>query len=107
MRTYRFNREDDNKWYVDLPEWEGAHEELEMVLGADTMLDILSQGENQVRLTLSTEPFEGYKIELEFDREDSEGGWYNLKSDLFNFEVWLCHVTKFVFGELPQNIYIS
>ena len=45
MRNYKFYKEETGRWYVDLPEWEGEKAELEMVLGADTFLEILSQGE--------------------------------------------------------------
>ncbi len=37
--------------------------------------------------------------------EESGGGWYIFKSDLHDMNIWLCHVTKFVFGELPKTIY--
>jgi hypothetical protein len=41
--------------------------------------------------------------------EDEFGAWYKLHSDdqLFNFEVWLCPVTLFVFGHYPEKLYIS
>jgi hypothetical protein len=104
---YTFNKEEDGKWYVDLPSWEGDKEELEMVMGADTMLDIISQGDNTVRLYFSEEYFEPSNYTLTFKYEENDGGWYNLASDLFSFEVWLCHVTKFVFGYLPKTIYIN
>jgi hypothetical protein len=103
-RSFKFLKEEDNKWYVVLPEWTGEKEELEMVCGADTMLDILSQGDFEVNLTLSDEKF-NHNFTLEFLREESGGGWYELQHEHFNFEVWLCHVTKFVFGNLPKTIY--
>ncbi len=34
-----FDRYDDGRWYVVFPEYEGGHEDLEMVEGADKMLD--------------------------------------------------------------------
>ena len=46
MRLFRFYR-DDIGWFVDLPEWEGERWELQMVMGADSFLDVLSQGENE------------------------------------------------------------
>ena len=104
METFKFEKESDNKWYVVLPEWEGEHWELEMVMGADTMLDILAQGESEVYASLSLEPIDN-AICLTFDKHYEGGGWYNLKSDLFEFPVWLCHVTKFVFGKLPNKIW--
>jgi hypothetical protein len=108
MRNFKFEKESDNNWYVVLPEWEGAHSELQMVCGADTMLDIMAQGENVVHTSLSEKPFDGYTFLLTYDRDESEGGWYELThvDNMFNFQVWLCHVTKFVFGYLPEKLYI-
>lgn len=106
MRTFRFEKEYDNKWYVVLPEWKGDKEELEMVCGADMMLDIVAQGESHTYLAISDKEFENPTFTLTLDREEADGGWYNLKSDMHEFEVWLCHVTKFVFnGHLPKVIY--
>ena len=36
-----FVKEKSGRWYIDLPEWEGAHANLEMVAGADLLLDHL------------------------------------------------------------------
>ncbi len=105
MKIFKFEKEIDNKWYVVLPEWKGPKDDLEMVMGADTMLDILAQGEDFVYLTLSHKPFENYSFTLNFIGYESEGGIYMLNHELYNFEIWLCHVTEFVFGELPKVIY--
>jgi hypothetical protein len=43
MRTIRFYKEPDSTWFADIPEWEGEKWELEMVMGADMMLEILAQ----------------------------------------------------------------
>lgn len=108
MRNFKFEKESDNRWYIVLPEWKGDKEELEMVCGADTMLDIVAQGEDHVYLTISDKEFDNPRFILTFNRGESEGGWYDLKSDLHEFEVWLCHVTKFVFnGELPKILYCA
>ena len=37
----RFYKSQDEYWYVDMPEWEGSIDALEMVRGADDMLDDL------------------------------------------------------------------
>ena len=115
MRTFKFYR-DEIGWFVDLPEWEGEKWELQMVMGADSFLDILSQGENEVFVTLSTEPFNNCE-ELSFQHlgaiegpEIGEGAWYILNQYLgidFNLKMWLCDVTKFVFGNFPKNIYFK
>ncbi len=41
MKRLRFYKEEDHRWYVDLHEWNGSKEELEMVMGADIMLDYM------------------------------------------------------------------
>lgn len=104
--TFKFNREEDSKWYIDYPQWEGDKAELEMVLGADYLLDILSQGEDTVYVNFSLEEVEDYKFELERDREDGGGYYYKVTSSFTFFDVWLCHVTKFVLGDFPQKIWI-
>jgi hypothetical protein len=106
VRKFKFERDiDDNRWYVILPEWEGDRSDLEMVCGADTMLDILSKGENFVEMFVSDKSFDDHTIELSFDKNDGGGAWYKLKSDKQNFDVWLCGVTKFVFDDFPKKIY--
>jgi hypothetical protein len=113
MRLFRFYR-DDIGWFVDLPEWEGSRYDLQMVMGADSFLDILSQGENEKHVLLSDEPFDGC-YELIFiglgrieGPEIGEGAWYKLENYLgidFKLQMWLCDVTKFVFGNFPIKIY--
>jgi hypothetical protein len=107
MIRLKFLKEDDNKWYVVLPEWDGSKEDLEMVLGADMMLDIFAQGEFEVDLVISTDNFEGSQTVLTFNRNEDGGAWYDAKTMYSKFEVWLCKVTKFIFGELPKTIYMN
>ena len=119
MKFYKEN----NKWYIELPEWTGEKWELEMVCGADTMLDIAAQGEDVVYLNISIEnprynPNEPDSLPILLhvdqlikikDTPDIGGALYMLKSFRgfeYNLEVWLCHVLSFVFGELPETIYI-
>ena len=113
-RTFKFYKTEVGRWYVDLPEWEGSIDELEMVAGADLFLELLSQGEETVFLTLSTVPFEGSEIlEMKYlgtleGWEMGAGAWYKLVSYMgleYKLDMWLCDVTKFVFGSFPENIY--
>lgn len=116
MRNLKFYKEETGRWYVDLPEWEGEKDELEMVMGADSFLEILSQGENEVYVTLSDTEFpnaERLRL-LELGRiegiELGSGAWYSLTSykDIpYDIEMWLCDVTKFVFGGFPKVIYFK
>lgn len=115
MRNFKFYR-DEFGWFVDLPEWEGTKSDLQMVMGADTFLDILAQSENEVHVILSTTPFD-YCETLEFlhigrleGPEFGEGAWYSMRNYMgldFNLKMWLCDVTKFVFGDFPKIIYFK
>ena len=51
VKHIRFYQDPDTRWYVDLPEFPGTKAELEMVLGADTMLEFL--GIDQIGINLS------------------------------------------------------
>jgi hypothetical protein len=107
-----FYKESDNRWYADLPEWEGPKEALEMVMGADTMLDILSQGEGLISLDIDTNHIDGYEklVFLNETPDFGEGAYYHMETYMgleFNLDIWLCDVTKFVFGEFPNIIYFN
>ena len=100
------------RWYIDLPWWEGSRAELEMVDGADTMLNILSEGNSEVVLYVSENEFEGSdKVEMiRLATEYGNGAFYkldNYKGKQLNLEMWLCDVTKFVFGDFPNKFFIS
>jgi len=110
--NYKFYKEEDNRWYIDLPEWTGSKADLEMVGGADTMLDYMAEGEFSVTLSISETEIDGYDL-LSFVRETIEwenGAFYFLKAYNgieLNLEVWLCDVTRFVFnGNFPKELYI-
>jgi len=95
-------------WYAVLPEWQGPRGDLQMVCGADTWLDLLCQGEWDVWLVMSTQPFAGAEKLVRMDREETSGAWYEAKTYMgleYNIEMWLCDVTKFVFGDFPPVIY--
>lgn len=107
MKSFKFVRENDYRWFAVIPEWQGSKEDLEMVMGADTMLDYIAQEKNEVVLTLSEEEFKGYDYLLNFLEEAYDGGIYHLTGKNVDFAVWLCDVTKFVFGCFPSKIYIK
>ena len=59
IRKVKFYKEKSSRWYIDLPEWEGEKEDLEMVLGADDLLNILAEGEDFVYMQIGDEKFPG------------------------------------------------
>ena len=48
----KFNKLSSNRWYAEVDDWPGDFEDLEMVLGADTLLDKLSDGNDYVKLDI-------------------------------------------------------
>lgn len=114
--TCRFYKEEDNRWYIDLPDYirdGGSKEELEMVAGADLFLDILSQGSGAVKLILSQTPFEGAE-KLHLYKTDEDVPEWGAVYHLFEYEgketqleIWLCSVTLFVFDQYPPVIYFK
>jgi len=106
---YGFYRTDSNVWYIDLPEWDGDQRDLQMVEGADTLLDMLSLGTNDIIVYLDDKPFDGASVLIKKD-EDREGAYYHvdsINSKTYNMDIWLCEVTLFVFNSLPDKIYVK
>lgn len=96
----------NNRWYIDIPEYHELgydFEDLEMVCGADEMLDLLSHGEEQVILTFSDIEIDNPKITLVKIEEDEFGAVYSFHKE---YNVWLCNVTKYFFNDFPDKIYI-
>jgi len=103
--AYRFNKE-EGRWYIDLPNWTGGKAALEMVAGADTLLDKLSNNGETVLISLSTEDKcpEGYETLKRIVKTPPNGCMYHLGIK----PVWLCDVTKFVFdGIFPKRIHFK
>ena len=102
-----FERWKDGRWYVILPEYDGDQEDLEMVGGADTFLEYLTENGLYVTVDVSQEDTTKHPIKLKLVAHDVIGGTYQVENfDGFHQEVWLCNVVHFIFGEHPENIYI-
>jgi hypothetical protein len=108
MENYTFNKE-EGKWYIVLPTWEGTKGELQMVGGADTLLDHLSNNGDTVDITISTDNLllskePGFQTLKRILPTPPNGCLYHLGMK----PVWLCDVTKFVFnGEFPKRIHFK
>ncbi len=102
---FKFYKE-DKRWYIDLPEYPGTKAELEMVCGANTLLDEINiNNESCVFVSFSNEKELKYKITKIKDDLENGGAWY--WSEDFQFDLWLCEVSNWVFGEAPQVIYFE
>jgi hypothetical protein len=104
MKKLKFIKDDNKLWFIDLPNWIGSHSALQMVAGADTLLDLLSNNGKEVTIEVKKKPFEGYTDRLQRIRFNDLGADY-IHNDSLN--VWLCAVTIFVFGYFPSNIYFK
>ena len=101
-------------WFVHLPDYPGHYSELEMVLGADVMCDLIDTFETgSITVTVSDESsdsiFSTREYILDFvnsttSNGEQDGANYRMRE--YKLDVWLCNVTKYVFGEFPATIYI-
>lgn len=104
-----FEKEENGKWYAVIPEWPYDHEELEMVDGADDLLDCLTQDGRLVTLDVETEEpsAEGYATFTLIDHDDYGGTYVTESPEVEVKQIWLCNVMHFVFdGEHPEVLYV-
>ena len=105
LRFYRSGTE----WFADVPQHTRA--ENQMVAGADTLLEEVSDGADEVFVVLSSDiPDPGEcKLHLHRVAQDKCGATYKVKAagqDGVQI-AWLCNVMHTVFGgEHPTDIYI-
>jgi hypothetical protein len=110
IARYKFNKE-GGSWYIVLPDYPGPKADLQMVAGADTMLDVMAQGKESVELLVSETPVSFFDELVKLDKNDlGSGAYYNLQNyqgQELNHEMWLCDVTKFIFGDFPPRLFIK
>ena len=109
MKILNFEKE-EKKWYIVLPEWTGRKSALQMVHGADTLLNYMAEGKREVCMYVEEEPFDGSECLTLIRKCWINGADYKIET-YKNFEikhkVWLCDVTKVVLGEFPEKIYFA
>jgi hypothetical protein len=113
MKTYKFLKT-GSEWYVDLPEYieqGGSQGDLQMVEGADKMLDMMAGNEDVVFLCISKEPFAGADVLTLIEKCDPYigGGYYfmkNYQEQEVDRTMWLCQVTAFALGDIPEQIFV-
>lgn len=100
-----------DRWYIDLPKWQGPRANLEMVAGADTMLEVFANGQERVNVTFTN--YEAHDIEADLLLTHISGGTYTVTRMNENYSeaperMWLCGVTKFVFdSDYPDAISVK
>lgn len=110
MEILRFYKEDQKKWYADIPSWTGRKSALRMIAGADTLLNIIAKGRDEIYLYFSKEEIKDGNV-LYFKKKNwINGATYQLKhysGTNYNMKVWLCNVTLHVFDKFPKKIYFK
>lgn len=113
QRVFRFYKTAAKEWYADIPEWKGDTTELQMVEGADILLDIVSGNAGECFLEMSDAAFSQAEVlTLLHVREQNLGGGGDylletFKTKPYHQKIWLCSVTSFVFNCLPQKIWFK
>ena len=110
LEIYRFYKEKSKRWYIDIPNWTGRKSALQMVSGADTLLDMMADGRDEIFAHISKTKIENAN-RLDFKKKC----WFNgadyildkFNGEETNLKVWLCNVTKHVFGDFPKQIYFK
>ena len=114
IKKYRFLKTGE-EWYINLPEYikqGGSVSNLQMVEGADTMLDVIAGTAGSVVLGFSKEKFDGADVLILKEKAEpiKGGGYYFLaefEDRVLNQTMWLCDVTEFVLGDIPPEIYMK
>jgi hypothetical protein len=110
-QTHTFDFYKDNTgWYIDFPAFIdqglGTKADLAMVSGADSMLDFLGEGDPRITLTFSNMEPQRSRFRLKMIHHNQWGATYSTNVTEVPF-VWLCNVTKVVFGGAhPREIYV-
>lgn len=110
-RIFRFYK-NENGWFISLKWFPLNVGYLAMVLGADVLLDKLVGDNSEIKLIISTRPFEQFDDKLTRVNKLGlkEGAVYEpnknkISHQLFKEnQLWLCPVTLFVFLRYPKNI---
>src|SRR6056300_1374685 len=101
MRFYK----EDFMWYADVKGWPGPKNMLLMVDGADTFLDYLSNNGEEVTLDISLAPKKDYQVlNYSHPHPAEDGAYYIANMKGREHKLWLCGVTEFVFGFMPEEV---
>ena len=112
-RAIRFYKNSNNEWYADIPEWGGDPADLQMVEGADKLLDWVAASNNECNLIWADNHMpNAEQLKLVYAREENLGGGGDYLLETFNgnhvnHKLWLCYVTEFVFKAIPEFIYFK
>ena len=98
-----------NSWFADVHSWTASIMNLQMVMGADELLEYLAKGDRVVRLQISSVPSDGLHLKK---TDDIYGGANYIivdgPEDCTVKSVWLCGVNNYFWGGLaPDDIWFK
>ena len=110
-----FEKWEDGRWFVVLPEYDGDQDDLEMVDGADSFLDYLTEDGLYVTVDVSLEDPGDDSIVLKLVVHDEIGGTYQVENlSEFKHDVWLTNTTlqggknrKLRVSERHKNLFLD
>jgi hypothetical protein len=114
MNSYTFVKKDGN-WQLQYSNYtykEGHEIDIDLTEGSESMLNLLSDGKDEVSLFFDKQPFaDANEIELVQRCEPFlNGGIYRLREfegKKLDYDMWISDVTQHVFGETPEKIYFK
>ena len=103
-----------NRWFVDIP-YDGCVSDLEMVGGADTLIESYARSrvvdvyipETEEDFTDSTFVQKCHYATLTKKCRDVNGTTYDVNSSRYRSEIWLCPVFNMLMGESPEKMTIG
>lgn len=97
------------RWYAQLPEYPDGVDDLEVISGTDELCDHFDkEGTGLVTVIVRDIPFKKKKgtYTLTYLNPTEDFG-ADYKCEELDKHLWLCNVTKHVFGDFPKTIYIK
>ena len=103
------------RWFLDI-EYQGSITDLEMVDGSDTFLESFADGSRVVHVFIPEEDkdyidytFENncWKVFLTKKAQDKDGTTYEVDSNRYRGDIWLCTVFNMLMGESPERMYLG
>ena len=121
MKTFhlKFNKEKENCWYIDFPNFPFGHHNLMMVAGADRLCKYVAEREGHpncamVDVTTGKNLLDGRTPDIVMKRVSvGHGATYKnylpdgtapVTSEVAVTEAWICPVTLMVLGRYPKQI---
>lgn len=118
IKELSFSKDNSNEWYIDIPgpDWVGSQSDLQMVLGADTLLTHLAGDKDNITLLVATEIVDirdhdnlpmfakhNWDFLVRGDHiKTFSGKYYNSFAPEY---IWLPPVIEFIFENYPKYIY--